>query len=133
MKKEYKILLIALLAVGLIDILGSVTSRLLDFNYSYLSPISFVIYGTTAFLATRNRNLATGVLFGASLDLFDSTIGLKISMFLNANTGDSVIELTTVLWVLTAIVMTALGALVGLVGGGLARMTKKKSTTAQQS
>jgi ribose/xylose/arabinose/galactoside ABC-type transport system permease subunit len=132
MKKEYKILLIGLVAVGLLDTFGSVASRLLDFNYSFLSPVSFLIYGTTAFLVTRNRDLKVGVLFGAILGFFDSTIGLKISILLDANTGDSAIELTTVLWVVTAILMTGLGALVGLIGGVLARIVKKKSRNAQQ-
>src|SRR5687768_12347733 len=118
MKSEHKILLIGIIAVGLLDTLGSIVSRQLDFNYSHLSFISFIIYGTTSFFTTRIKNLKTGGLYGMILGLFDSTIGLKISLLLNANTGDSNYEITTAVWIFVVVFMMATGALVGLIGGG---------------
>lgn len=132
MKKEHKILLGGLIAVVLLDTLGSIASRQLDFNYSLLSFVSFVIYGTTCFLATRTKDLKTGVLYGMILGFFDSTIGLQISLFLDANTGDSSYEMTTVLWIFTVVFMIGFGALCGLIGGGLTRIVKKRGTNAQQ-
>ncbi|MCX2746158.1 hypothetical protein OO013_19925 [Mangrovivirga sp. M17] len=131
MKQEYKILLIGLLAVGLLDTLGSIASRQLDFNYSFLSPISFIIYGTTAFLSARQKDLKTGVLFAAILGFFDSTIGWKLSLLLDANTGDINNQASTGLWIIITILMTGFAALAGLIGGGLTRIIKKKSTNAQ--
>ena len=132
MKQEYKILLIALLVLGLLDTLGSISSRQLDFNYSFLSPFSFIIYGTAAFLTARQKDITTGVLFAAILGLFDSTIGWKLSMILDANTGDIDNQASTGLWIMTAVLMTGSAALVGFLGGGLTRIIYKKSTNAQQ-
>jgi hypothetical protein len=128
MKQHYKILLIGILAVALLDTIGSIASRQLDFNYSLLSPVSFLIYGTTAFIATRQKDLKTGVFFAAILGLFDSTIGWKLSMLLDANTGGFAIELTTGLWIMTAVFVIGFSALVGLLGGALAGIVKKKDT-----
>ncbi|QOR75948.1 MAG: hypothetical protein IMW88_11690 [Thermoflavifilum sp.] len=130
MKKHYKILLIGILAVALLDTIGSIASRQLDFNYSLLSPVSFLIYGTTAFIATRLKGLKTGVFFAAILGLFDSTIGWKLSMLLDANTGGFAIEVTTGLWIMTAVLVIGFSALVGLLGGALAGIVKKKDTNA---
>jgi len=128
MKQHYKILLIGILAVALLDTIGSIASRQLDFNYSLLSPVSFLIYGTTAFIATRRKDLKTGVFFAAILGLFDSTIGWKLSMLLDANTGGFAIEVTTGLWIMTAVLVIGFSALVGLLGGALAGIVKKKET-----
>lgn len=128
MKKEHKTLLIGLVAVGLLDTFGSIASRLLDFNYSLLSFVSFIIYGATCFLAVKATNFKTGIIYGVILGFFDSTIGLKISMLLDANTGDYKFEITTAVWVFMVIYMMAFGALTGLIGGGLARLLKKKNT-----
>lgn len=128
MKQHYKTLLIGILAVGLLDTIGSIASRQLDFNYSLLSPVSFLIYGTTAFIATRRKDLKTGVFFAAILGLFDSTIGWKLSMLLDANTGGFAIEVTTGLWIMTAVLVIGFSALVGLLGGALAGIVKKKDT-----
>ena len=133
MKKEHKILLGGIIAVALLDAIGSVASRQLDFDYARLSYVSFVIYATTGFLATRTVDLKTGVIYGALLGFFDSTIGLKISMLLDANTGDfSYEQLTLVIWIITVVVMIVFGAIAGLIGGGLARLIRNKNTNVQQ-
>src|SRR5688572_28156502 len=128
MKKENKILLSGLIAVGLLDTFGSIASRQLDFDYSLLSFVSFIIYGTTWFVATRTKNIKTGIVYGMILGFFDSTIGLKISMLLDANTGDHKYEITPVFWIFIVIYMIGFGALAGLIGGGVARILKKGGT-----
>jgi len=128
MKQEYKLLLLGIVAVTLLDIFASIASRQFNFNYALLSPISFIIYGLLGFFATKVRNLKTAVLLGAILGLFDSTIGLKISMLLNAYTGELKYQPTAGEWVITSILMIGFAALVALIGGGLTRMAKKKNT-----
>jgi hypothetical protein len=128
MKREYKILLIGISAIVLLDILGSIASRQFVFNYSLLSPVSFVIYGTVGFLTTRIKNLKTAVLSGAILGFFDSTVGFKISMLFDAYTGELEYPTTKAVWITTFVLITGLAALAALLGGGLARMVKKEST-----
>jgi len=132
MKHEHKILLIGIIAVGLLDAVGSIASRQFDFDYTQLTFVSVIVYGTTTFLATRLKNLKTGVLYGMILGFFDSTIGLKISLLLGANTGDSNYEITPAFWIFIVVYMIGFGALVGLMGGGLARIVKKKRSTNPQ-
>ena len=36
---------IGLLGVTVIDTLGSITSHIMNYNYVYLSPLSYIIYG----------------------------------------------------------------------------------------
>ncbi len=132
MKQEYKILLIGLAAIGLLDTLGSMASRQFNFDYSSMSFGSFIIYGTVSFLVTKRKSLKTGALFAAILGLFDSTIGWKISMVLKANNGTLENEVTTGFWIATSILVTGLATLVGLIGAALARLVKRKTTNAQQ-
>jgi hypothetical protein len=132
MKQEHRILLGGLIAVGLLDTFGSIASRQLDFDYSLLSFVSFIIYGATCFLATRTEDLKTGVIYGTILGFFDSTIGLKISMMLDANTGNYKYEITTAFWIFIVVYMIGFGALAGLIGCGLARIVKKGSTNVQK-
>lgn len=130
MKKEYRILLGGLIAVGLLDIFGSIASRQLDFNYSNLSFVSFLVYATTCFFVTKTTDLKTGVIYGMILGFFDSTIGLKVSILLDANTGDYNYDLTAGAWIFIVVFMMGFGALAGLIGGGLAWILKKRGTNA---
>jgi hypothetical protein len=54
MKREYKLLLIGFLAIGVFDALTSIASRQFDFNYTYLASGSFIIYTVSlVFLALK--------------------------------------------------------------------------------
>jgi hypothetical protein len=125
MRQEYKILLFGLLSILLVDVLGSIASRQLDFNASILSRLSFIIYGTFGFITTKKSGLKTGVLIAAIIGLFDSTIGWKISMLLNANTGNINNDPTAGLWLITIAIVTGVAALFGLIGGGITMIKKR--------
>lgn len=116
-----------MLAVTLLDTVGSLASRQFNFNYSVLGPVSFIIYGATAFIATRKYGLATGVIFAAILGFFDASIGWGISTALNANTDELPIAITPVTWAIVALSNAVLSALTGLAAGGLAIVTKGKA------
>lgn len=123
MKPEYKILLIGLVAIILLDLLGSVASKQFGFSYSNLACISFIIYTAVGFFTSRQKDLKTGVLFGAATGLFDSTIGWKITMLLGVNLN---VKVTPLLWFITIIFVTGLAALCGLIGAWLSRFAQKK-------
>lgn len=116
-----------MLSIGLFDVVSSIASTQFNFNYSFLAAISFIIYGTFGFIATKEKSLKTGVLIAAAIGLFDSTAGWKISILLHANTGNIKNDPTTAIWIGTIIFVTGLAALCGLIGGALRRIGKKKA------
>ena len=131
MKNEYKILGIGIIAMLVLNFFGSIASRMLDFNYSYLTPLSFIIYGLTAFLVTKQKDLKTGVLFAAILGFAESTLGSFVSeLFGKPNIGDMQLEMTTGIWIFMIVSVTGVAALIGVIGGGIARKLKKKSKEA---
>jgi len=128
MNWQYKLLLTGVCAILLIDTLGSIASRLLDFNYVYLTPASFLVYATIGFIGTRKLSLIKGLLLVAIVGLFESVIGWQISILLHANTGKfSNEQPTLLLWILTVILSAITATLMGLIGCGIAKITKKKT------
>ncbi|MES2275729.1 MAG: hypothetical protein V4592_06890 [Bacteroidota bacterium] len=127
MKREYRLLLIGFLVIALWDSISSIASRQFNFNYALAAAISFFIYGVFGFIDSKGKSLKIGVKIAAALGLFDATVGWLISTLLKANTGNTVIEITPVLWIITAIMVTASAALCGLIGAWLASLDKKKA------
>jgi len=75
-----------LVCITLIDTLGAVASRKFNFKYTYLAILSFAIYiGTGYLLADKHFELIFILAISAILGLYDSTIGLKLSIRLKAN------------------------------------------------
>ena len=127
MKVKYKLFLIGFFIIGVFDTLTSLASKQFDFNYTYLASGSFVIYFIFGFWATKEMNLKVGVLIAATIGFFDSTVGWGISIFLKANTGNIKNDPSIAVWIISAILVTGLAAICGLVGGRLAKaFTKNK-------
>ena len=125
MQKEYRILVVGILLMLLLNFFGSIASRAFNFNYSFLFPISFLIYGLVGFFVTRNGNLKLGVLFAAIIGFTESTLGSWVSELLGKpNIGNIQIEMTTGLWIFTIVGVTASAAFIGLIGGLIANKTK---------
>jgi fructose-specific phosphotransferase system IIC component len=116
MKKALPTLLIGIAAVTLLDSLGAIASRQMNFNYSYLSVISFIIYVAIAFAIARRTDKKTAIISAGLLGLYDATVGWKLSMLLQANTGNMTVEITPTVLITTAIFMALFAALLGLLG-----------------
>jgi len=125
MKKPLYIFFVGILAVTLIDSLGAIASKQLNFNYSFLSVISFVVYVGFAFLLARQSDKKTTIILTGFLGLFDATVGWKLSEILGANTGENNIEITTTIMIITAIFMTLFASLLGLLGWWLSKKISK--------
>jgi hypothetical protein len=108
--------------VFVLDALASIASRKFNFNYARLAPLSFIIYAIVGFAGARETNQVTGIIVAATIGFFDATIGWKISMLLKANTGKLDNNPSISKWVSTAIFVTLLAAICGLVGTELSRM-----------
>jgi len=125
MKKPLYIFFVGILAVTLLDSLGAIASKQLNFNYSFLSVISFVVYVGFAFLLARQSDKKTTIILTGLLGLFDATVGWKLSKILGANTRENNIEITTTIIIITAIFMTLFASLLGLVGWWLSKKISK--------
>jgi len=133
MKQEYKSLLIALLAILLVNAIGSLASRQFNFNYLYVGPVSFLVYFALGYAVTQRTNLLKGTLMTGVLGLFDATAGWKVSMVLNANVGNLNNHPSSRQWITTVIAVTLYGLIVGLIGGGIAKGLTKKRRSVQST
>ncbi|ALJ00703.1 hypothetical protein [Rufibacter tibetensis] len=131
MKDTFKILISGFLAVVILDTLGSIASRQFAFNYGLLSPFSYLIYGTVAYLVTSESNFSKGVTYAVFMGFFDATIGLSISTYLEANIGTDY-EMTPAFWATAVIFNSVFAALIGAIGGGFAKRKNKNSAKVQQ-
>ncbi len=115
MKKEYKITLIGCLIILVLDFIGSIASKQLNFNYSYLSIFSFLVYIIIAYKIAKITELKITTLLTGGLGVFDGTIGFIVSQILNANTGSVKIELSLSNIIITAIFMFFLTSIIGII------------------
>jgi heme/copper-type cytochrome/quinol oxidase subunit 4 len=117
MKKFLTTLIIGFAVIALFDTVGSISSRLLNFNYGNLSLISIIIYTVIPFLIAKRAGMKSAIIAGGLLGLFDVTVGLRLSMSLKANTGDyDMHAMTTLVYIVLVIFMTLLGSIFGLFG-----------------
>lgn len=76
-----------ILAVTLIDVLGSISSRKMNYTYAYLSPLSFLVYGLVGYYAYHTATITWMYLISCVVGVYDGTIGWKLSIILKANFG----------------------------------------------
>ena len=77
-----------LLAVTTIDVLGSISSRKLNYKYVYLTPISFLVYFWLGYRGHFIATLPWTVIIVCLTGLYDGTIGWRLSIILKANFAD---------------------------------------------
>ncbi|MBK8520505.1 MAG: hypothetical protein WAT20_06420 [Ferruginibacter sp.] len=81
------ITLAGIAAVTLIDTLGAIASRKLNFNYGWLIILSLLVYTFTAYFISAKSDLSLAFLANCIIGLYDATVGWKLSLALNAKTG----------------------------------------------
>ncbi len=123
MKDTVQIILIGVAAVILYDVVGSLASLSLGFNYQWLVFGSLVIYSVVGYFSGKRKNAAFGFLAGALMGLVDSTLGWYISWIIGP--GKSEIEMDATMIIGTIAIVTILAALFGLIGGFAARTVNK--------
>lgn len=126
MKYKDNILMLGFLGVLAYDVLGSLSSRIFNFDYSYLTPISIVIYCAVGFFGTKEKGLKKGIWYTTQMGLFDSTIGWILAISLGANTGNLDIQpYSATIFIFVVIALTAVTSLIGLISGVVALMLKR--------
>jgi hypothetical protein len=87
------LLVLLLLGIGLVtivDVIGSIVSRLLRFQYGYFAILSLVAYTTVAYLVVEKTNrLLPATLVVMAMGFYDAIVGWEIARKLKANHGYS--------------------------------------------
>jgi hypothetical protein len=79
---------LGIFAVTLIDVLGSITSRKWNYNYAYLTPLSFVVYTMIGYYVSQTASLNWALIIGSLVGIYDGTIGWRLAIIFNANMGE---------------------------------------------
>ncbi|WP_148115051.1 hypothetical protein [Chryseotalea sanaruensis] len=104
-----------------IDVLGSISSRKLNYKYVYLTPISFLVYFWLGYRGHSISTLPWTLIIVCLTGIYDGTIGWKLSIILKANFADKE-EYTKTLSLTSRIsgmlVMSGIFGLLGFVTAG---------------
>jgi len=124
-------LIIGPIAVVAFDTLASIAARTLDFDYGSLWPLSVLLTVTVAFLAGQDTGLVrAGVFAGLALEFVNSTVGWAVSWVIGPG-APAPADRDALPVVLTALGVTAVGAIEGFVGGWLgARRARRRAIQA---
>jgi uncharacterized membrane protein len=112
------ILPVAVLAVLVLDTVGSLASRRYGFRYGSLTLISWALRIATGFFAARYGTIKISFFAGGAVALIDATLGWYISWKIGPGRPQG--EITSDLLVNTVLVVTLTGAALGFIGGLLA-------------
>ena len=115
-------LVIGLILVTIIDTLGAISSRKLNFNYAYLSVCSFAVYIALGYMLSKQYSVQIALLIASLVGLYDGTVGLKLSIMLKANNKLNAQENIDILNLKTAITMVGIACLFVFVGYKLATL-----------
>jgi hypothetical protein len=111
--------LIAMVGVVWFDATASVLSRVLHFDYSYLIPVSLLIYVVVGYWGAHRRGFLFGILLGGLTGLGDSTLGWFVSKQIGAFTSSAVPPMSPAVLLVVIIFKTVSGVILGLIGAAL--------------
>ena len=77
-----------LVTVTTIDILGSISSRKLNYKYVYLTPLSFLVYFCIGYQGHFIATLPWTLIIVCLTGIYDGTVGWRLSIILRANFAD---------------------------------------------
>ena len=123
--KPLKIVLLSFLAIAAFDALAAIASQTTGFPYAYAAFGSAILYIFFAWLIARGSSLWAAVLLGMAMGLFDASVGWAVSWGIGAGRLPPG-SLTVAVWLLTAISVVVLGAVYGLIGGGISAITRRR-------
>jgi hypothetical protein len=118
MNEIFLSIIFSILAVTLIDVFGSITSRKWNYNYAYLTPLSFSVYLLIGYHVSQNASLSWALLVSCIVGVYDGTIGWRLAVILNANMGtqrDAALKIDTPTRMLYMVLISTLFAFIGSV------------------
>jgi len=108
-------LLSGLAIITVIDTVGAILSRKLQFKYVYLTVVSGALYIIMGYLVSLKFSLGIALGINAILGLYDGSAGLWLCLKLKANI-DNREETADMLNVKTAVTMMVVAVVLGLIG-----------------
>ena len=79
--------LYAIVAITILCTVGSITSRILHFNFAYLSILSYLIYILLGYFISSKSTLSTALLASLVVGFYDATVCWNLCIKLKANMG----------------------------------------------
>jgi hypothetical protein len=113
------VLAVGVIAVLLLDTIGSFASRRFGFNYGSLRVISWVLRIGTGFFAARYGSISLSALVGGLVAFIDATLGWYISWIIGPGRPKRPISRQLIGRIVLRVTLT--GAALSFVGGLLAR------------
>ena len=102
--------------VAIIGTVGAITSRLLNFKYSYLIILSAAVYIYIGYAISQKYNLSTALLINGLIGLFDGTIGVRLSLISKAKNGLDSNQTKALLSGKTVVFMVAIAFIFAVIG-----------------
>ncbi len=78
-----------IISVTLIDSIGALASRRLNFNYAWLIILSLLTYLLLGYFGSKHINPSTAITVSIFVGIYDATVGLWFSIKFNANINQS--------------------------------------------
>ena len=116
-----KILITIAVVVGF-DVIASLASRLLQFDYTNLVLVSLAIYLGAGYWGAHRRGFLFGLLLGALAGLTDATIGWWVSTLIRPYSRMGIPALDLSLQFIILIIVTPLAFGIGFVGAGICKI-----------
>lgn len=79
------VLMCGLLVVTVIATVGAIASRKFNFQYTWLSIASAILYTYAGYLLSRQTDLLMALIVNNVIGFYDATIGLKLCIAFKAN------------------------------------------------
>jgi thiamine transporter ThiT len=122
-----KILFTIAFVVGF-DVIASLASRVLQFEYISLVLVSLLIYLVAGYWGAHRQGFLFGILLGVLAGLTDATLGWWLSTMIRPFSNMPVASLSLSLQLIILIVVTPLALGFALVGAGICRILGQTKT-----
>ena len=112
--------------IVLFDLIASVASRTLEFDYTKLGWLSLGLYFAAGYFGCKYFNFLSGVLAGLVAGLSDSTIGWAVSSAIGPYIPFTPPQYTPLVILIVVMFISAMSTFLGLIGALLCKITKRR-------
>ena len=132
MKKYFQFYLVVILAVALFDVIASLGSRMLVFDYAKLFWASWCLYFIAGFVGCKRLGFIGGIIAGLVAGFGDATLGWFLSTAVGPYLPNRPQQPYGILIVgIVIIIVSMLGTFFGLLGASLSKLLNSgRSSTA---